>query len=368
MLVIDGYAPTVHLVAQDQGIPVALASLHATGFGVGLIVSSLISSLTVGRLGRSAAIAFGLLGLSVGVGVYLLSPALPGTLLGITLAGFFVTIVQSSGYADLAMQFPGEQARILSEASAFSQAAGALAPVIIGLAAGSALGWRAGFAVAIVAAVTFSAVEFIGRRRRGLPMLQPMRLAQDHQRSRLPLRIWVMWLSMVTALGIEFALSLWVPSWLTIRFGASESGATISLSALLVGLMLGRIVAARLSAVLSTDLMLVAAAAICVVGFAVFWVSPWMLLSVAVLFCIGFGMAVHYPLSLTKLIEGSNGHTDRVTAMGSLAVGCAVAAGPLLLGGLERAFGLERAMLLVPVLAIVSISLFAVYRRLARIH
>ncbi len=365
MLVIDGYAPTVHLLASDLGIPVALASLHATGFGAGLIVSSLVSSLIVGRIGRSAAIALGLVGLSVGVAVYLASPALPGTLAGIMLAGFFVTIVQSSCYADLALQYPGEKARILSEASAFSQGAGVLAPLIIGMATGTAFGWRAGFAVAILAALTCSLVELIGQRRRRRPFFDVERHGHGHRRGRLPMRFWVMWVSMVTALGIEFAMTLWTPSWLVARLGLPESAATVTLSAILLGIMVGRILAARLSAVLSADAMLAAAALICVVGFGGFWFSRWLPLSIALLFAIGVGIAGHYPLSLSKLIEGAEGLTDRATAMGSLATGTAVALGPLLLGGLERAFGLQWAILLVPALAVVSISLLAAYRRLS---
>jgi len=78
----------------------------------------------------------------------------------------------------------------------------------------------------------------------------------------------------------------------------------------------------------------------------------------------GLGIAAQFPISLSLLIDASDGQTHRATALGSLATGLTTAGASPLLGALERSVELEGAMLLVPFLAILSLIFFFVSHRL----
>jgi len=221
----DGYAPTLQFLAGDLRISVAQAAFHSTAYGLGLIAGSLSSNALAPRMRTATTLTVGFAGIVIGAGLFVVSPHMIGTLAGIFIAGAFSAITQACIYADLAESAPGRQAKILSEAPAVSQVAGMLAPVVIGIAAATVLGWRAGIGLTILFGAVFSLVE-IGRYRRrdrSAPSTAQIRLSSRPEVTRLRAKFWLMWASMITVLGIELSLAVWAPVWMRAHTPASVS-------------------------------------------------------------------------------------------------------------------------------------------------
>ena len=311
--VIDGYAPTLRLVAQDLRIPLALMALHATALGLGFILGPFAATRLTGRFGRPSTAWTGAAGLSAGVLLYLTSSALPGTLSGMFIAGFAGTLVQSAAYADLAVTHRANSARAISEGSAVSQAAGVLAPLAVGLASLTVLGWRAGLAVVILLAGLIGSASALHRCRtepasaRGArPDTTPPAPAASAVLGGVG--------SLAAVLGIEFCLSVWAPVELSTRPGVPGAVASASPALMLVGIMGGRLLLGPLTRRWSVDLLLLVSIGLSAAGFAVFWCTPQPWLGLVALAVAGLGVAGQFPLSLARLVQVSGGRPDDASA------------------------------------------------------
>lgn len=351
---IDGYAPTVSLLAQDLGLSRAQASLHGGAVGIGILLAGSLSPRLSGLFGRNAVTWLGLFGMSAAVSLYCLGGNLILTLFGIGAAGFFGSLVMAAGNADLSALHRSKGPQALNEGAAVSQGFGLLAPAVLGLAAASMLGWRAGLMVLVLLTVILavSALRYRCERAAAADAIQVLPGAGP--RSRLPPRFWAVWACLVCLLGIEFSMTMWTPAFLIERTGLDAPLATASVSVTLLGIMHGRFVFARLASVERLDALLVVAILLTLAGFVVFWSATTAAVAVPALFIIGLGISGHYPLSLARMIHSSKNMTDRATASASVGMGLALALAPITLGSLGDGLGIIPAMMLVPVLAVLS--------------
>jgi MFS family permease len=357
---IDGYAPTVSLLAQDLGLSRAQASMHGGAVGVGILLAGSLSARLAGSLGRNAVTWLGLFGMSAAVCLYCLGGNLALTLLGIGTAGFFGSLVMAAGNADLSALHRSKGPQALNEGAAVSQGFGLLAPAVLGLAAASILGWRAGLMVLVLLTAVLAISGLRYRRERTAPEAATPESGPAPgvaSARRLPPRFWVIWVCLVCLLGIEFSMTMWTPSFLIERTGLDAPLATASVSITLLGIMLGRFIFARLASVERLDALLIAAIVITLAGFVVFWLATSAAVAVSALFLVGLGISGHYPLSLARMIHSSRNMTDRATGSASVGMGLALALAPIALGSLGDRVGIVPAMMLVPLLAVVSAAI-----------
>jgi fucose permease len=161
----------------------------------------------------------------------------------------------------------------------------------------------------------------------------------------------------VTAgIAVEFCLALWAADMLHQRAGLSRAAAAGSVTALVAGMAIGRVVGGRLALRLPVDLLMYAGAAVNAVGFALFWASPWGPAAVTGLLVCGLGLSVFFPLGLARAIAASDGRPDLATARAGLAAALASGAGPFVLGALADRVGIHAAMLVVPALLVVLVA------------
>lgn len=358
--ILDGYAPTVQLLAKDLHSPLFVASFHGTTFGVGFIAGSFAASLVTARLGRSLTITIGVAGLVVGLIAYLVSPIILASLISIGVCGAFCSLVQSAAYADLADTDAKTRRHVLNEGAALSQVAGISAPLLVGIASTLVIGWRGGLGVAAIFAIYLLIIDRGYKRQRdnapkvGLPHIKTTLRA-----SRV---FWIAWISMVVVLGIEFSMSMWAPIYLKSHFNASTALATLSPSIMLSGIFIGRLIASRLAPFFRADVLLCWSTVLSMGGFAIFWSSSMPVLAFCGLAFTGLGIAAQFPLSLARLTAASNGNPDVASALGSVALGLAIAVSPFLLGILDHFLGVQLALLLIPTLGIFTIGLVLVSR------
>ena len=90
------------------------------------------------------------------------------------------------------------------------------------------------------------------------------------------------------------------------------------------------------------------------VGFAAFWLSHSMIISLICLFIIGLGISMQFALAAIRLVGFSDNRPDLAIGKSSLAAGIAIAGAPFLLGFLGDNFGISRAYIMVPVLIAIA--------------
>ena len=233
----------------------------------------------------------------------------------------------------------------ISEANAFATGTGAVAPLVVGAAVALGLGWRAGVLVTLLG-IAF--VLFLGR---GVTVPDQVHAAEESVGARrLPRSFWPAWAILVLCIGVEFSVTIWSSDLLRQRLGVSEAAAAASLTVVIVGMTLGRLVGARLMLVQSLETLLLAALGVAAVGFVIVWTAPALWVAGLGLFVLGFGMGAHYPLSISRAVAASDSQPDVASARASIGAGLAVGVAPILLGRLADSYGTHTAFLLVPVL------------------
>jgi MFS family permease len=353
---IDGYAPTVALLADDIGLSLSQAAMHGPAVGLGVLLAGALSARLTAIWGREALTWVGLFGMCAGVFSYCFGGHLVLTLLGIGVAGLSGALLMAAGNADLAVRHGRWGPQALNEGAAVSQGVGLGAPLLLGLGAASAWGWRAGLMVLVGLSLALALLG-LSRGRKPRPVPSAPRPPGPVNPKRMPARFWVMWLTYVCLLGIEFSMTMWTPFFLMERTGLGAPVATAAISVTLSGMMLGRFIVARLVSPARLDTLLVAAIALSLLGFVVFWLTTAAAIAVAALFIVGLGISGQYPLSLARMIQASDGLTDRTTALASVGMGLALASAPAVLGVLGDRLGISLGILIVPILGMLALAL-----------
>ena len=327
-----------------------IASLHGSTFGFGLLAAGVWGVRVVDHLGRRRALAMSAAAITGGITMFCTGPAWPITLAGTALAGL--------GGALLVMVMPGLISDHHGEhrAAAFAAVNGApgLAGVAFSLVIGASLAlhwsWRPAYLLVtgvIVLALTSVAwpVALPESPRHGTFTLA-------HFRDR---DVFVPWLHIVNAVICEFAIGIWAATYLKEVGNASGGLASAMAGVFGVSMFLSRLVLPTVmrylgEATITVSFMALAAGAL------IMCFAPGLLPRVAGLTIVGFGGAPLYPLTVDRLYASAEHKIDSISlgAICALASGAAVTLGPLALGVLADSVGLRRALLIVPVIAVVG--------------
>lgn len=363
---IYGFGPAVPLLRDDQGVSRAVSGLHGTAVAVGVLVAAFAGPRLVGSLGRGRTLWAGVVGMLAGIVLFCATPALPLTLAGAALAGLFGSLVVNGTAAALSDYHGAAGPAAVSEANATAAAAGTVAPLVLGLAAASALGWRAGLLLTLPLAAVLAAVAAL--RGIHLPSPPPVE-ASGSPAGRatagrsLPRAFWAAWAVLLLCISVEFSLTFWASELLVSRAGLAAGSAAAGITALVAGMTVGRLVGARLALRHPVDTLLLVAIGTALAGFGLFWVATAPLLALAGLVLAGLGVSLHFPLGISRAIAAADGRSDLATGRSALAAALAIGGAPFLLGALADGVGAHRAMLVVPVLLVAAATLVAWTRR-----
>jgi predicted MFS family arabinose efflux permease len=343
-----GFGPALTLLRDEEGFSRTVAGLHGTALAVGALVGALTVAGLVGRVGRVAAIWVGLAVLCVGILVLTSLTALPATLGGAFLCSFGGSYVVTCTSTVLAAVHGPRGPAAITEANAVAAGVGAVSPLAVGIAV--ALGsWRAALLVLLpvvaVLAVLSRSVPVPADRgpRRGDP---PGRGFGRHY--------WVSWAVVTAGIGVEFCLALWAADHLRQRTSLTAAEATAAVTAFVGGMCIGRVVGGRLALRFAVDRLLYCALALNAAGFLLFWLSADPVAAVTGLLGCGLGVALYFPLGLSRVIAASGGQPDRAMARVGIGAALASGAGPFGLGALADATSIHTAMLVVPGLLVVA--------------
>lgn len=349
-----GFGPALTQLRDEQGFSRTLAGLHGTALAVGALLSALCVAQLALRFGRTAVLWAGLVLLCGGIVTLTTFTAAPLTLLGALACSFGGSFVVTCSTTVLSAVHGETGPAAITEANAVAAAVGAAAPLVVGVAVATGAGWRSALLL-VLPAVAVMAV--VGRRVSPVAHPVPATAPDDGgPPGRLSRRFWICWVVITAGIAVEFCLALWAADMLHQRAGLSAAAAAGSVTAMVAGMAIGRVVGGRLALRLPVDLLMYAGAAVNAVGFALFWASPWGPAAVTGLLVCGLGLSVFFPLGLARAIAASDGRPDLATARAGLAAALASGAGPFVLGALADRVGIHAAMLVVPALLVVLVA------------
>jgi predicted MFS family arabinose efflux permease len=361
-----GFGPSIPLLRMEQDVSRGVSGLHGTALAVGTLLTGVVFAKVTGRFGRGASMWLGVTGTCVGAALLTASTAVAVTLTGAFVAGFFGSIVVNGSAIILADHHDdrGAGPAAISEANAAAAGIGLVAPLAIGLAVDQGVGWRVG----LLAVAPLSAAVALSFRGVQAPDHR-VALADGRSASaRLSGRYWLAWLVLVLCIAVEFCMTIWSSDVMAERTGVSSGAAATAVTAIGAGMFAGRLAGGRLALRFDTAHLLLAALAVTGAGFTVFWLSTAAWLAWPALLVCGLGIALHFPLGVTRAIALSGGNRDLAAGRVSWAAGLAVGLGPFGLGALADAVGTHAAFLLVPALLGIAAGGVALTMRVSAAH
>jgi MFS family permease len=373
------FAPSVTLQRDEEHVRDTVAGLHGTAYAAGVIVVGVLGARILDAIGRGRALWLFLGALCVSITIYASVPVLPVTLIGALLCGASASGVTITVGAALVERHGPAGPAAVTEANALAAAAGLIGPLLVGASVHLGYGWRPAVLLVIVLIAAlfllrrlFGARDASGATHGESETVRTIAPIPVHRGDRGPTpsngaprrplgrQFWLGWSVIVLCVGVEFSMTLWAAQLLRDRSGAGKALAATGVTAIVGGMCVGRVLGSRLARRYRLDGLLFAAFALTAVGFALFWVATTPLVAFAGLAITGLGMAVHYPLSLSRTIGAATGQADRASSIATLGTGIAIGVAPFLLGFLSDTVTVRYAFLLVPAfLALATMALAA---------
>lgn len=358
-----GFGPVVPLLRDEQHLSRTVAGLHGTAFAVGGLIGGAILPWVVRRVGRQVLIWAGMAGICLSVLGLSQAHTLPFTLAFAVLAALSGSSAVNGIVAALSDHHGPAGPASISEANALAAGVGLVAPLLVGASVAAGLGWRPGLAAVLGLVAVLALVALLFRVR--VPAAAPLSVVDGAGAGRLPALFWLVWVSLLATGSVEASMNLWVADVLRTHAHVQPAIATAATSAMIGGIVVGRLVGGRLVLRLPAAHVLLGSLGVAAAGFAVFWLAamPW--LALAGLVVCGLGISMHYPLGMALAVEHSGGQPDLAAARTSYALGLAFGLAPFALGAVADTTGPHRAFLLLPVFLAVSATAIGVLTRSA---
>jgi fucose permease len=347
--------PALPYIRSAEGISYVVAAAHQAAFAAGGGLAGLVSTRDRLPFSRQAMIACGLggaalAGLAVGYGD---TPAI--TIMGAMLMGCLATLALIRVWAGLADAHGPRRAVAMSEGEVAVSLAGIVTPLVVGGLAATAAGWRSAF---LIGAVTVTAAVLLVLRA-DFPAANHGRGGRRHSWLQPTLVI------VVAIVGLEFALSFWLASYLNESVGIARDSAVALVSVLYGANLLGRLIASRLARTQSSERVLFIAMAVVACGLPLLIAATNTITAVIGIVLAGVGISALFPLTSSLHVQATGGTAD--SALGEILSVAAIGqmGGPLLAGAIAQAATLRVGLLVMlpALLLLAAIGLTAHHRQ-----
>jgi len=338
--------PAVPFLRAEFHLDYGAAAMHMSAFALGQMLSGLAAPVCIRRLGLRRSIWGGMAGMLIGITGFVLAPAPALSLVSILLMSLSGCVSLSCLQTSIAGLAGPCRSQALMEANVTASVMSALAPfaLVAGVALG--LGWRVfwpALALGLAVACLFGARPIAA----AVPDAGAEKAASE--RKRLPAAFWKVCALTFIAVGVEWSVGFWATEYLKGLPGQSVSLAAAGAGAFQLAAVAGRLVSSRLMARLRERQMLVAAMALTLLGFPLYWLRADALSAFAGLALCGLGVSNFYPLALSLGLEAAEGQTAAASSWAAAAAGAAIFSMPLLLGLVADRAGLSTALLAAPI-------------------
>jgi predicted MFS family arabinose efflux permease len=348
---LGGFGPAQPLLRADQGTSLTVAGLHGTAMGVAAIVAGLSNSRLVHRFGREKTSWIGMWLFCTGVLMFVSFRSVEFTLSATFLGGMGTSMVINNMVTRLSHHFKQATPLALPQSNGINSVGFVLGTIAVGTLAGTTISWRLGLLLTIPATII---LYFISRDKNRDPHDRDVSVRQSGKLSRT---YWIACFGFFICICTEFATSFWAAALLRDRVGGTASAATLAIVALGSGMAAGRWYGAIVLKKLKLDQQLITIIILQFIGFAIFWFSHSLIVSLVTLFVTGLGISMQFALCSLRLIGFSDKRPDLAIGISSLAAGSGIALAPFMLGVLGDIFGISRAYLMVPILILIALAI-----------
>lgn len=348
---LGGFGPAQPLLRADQGTSLTIAGLHGTAMGVAAICAGLSNSRLVHYFGREKTSWIGMWLFCIGVLMFVTFKSVAFTLTATFLGGMGTSMVINNMVTRLSHHFKQATPRALPQSTGINSVGFVFGTIAVGTLAGTAISWRFGLLLTIPATII---LYFFSRDKNKDPHDREISVRQSGKLSRT---YWIACFGFFICICTEFATSFWAAALLRDRVGGTASAATLAIVALGSGMAAGRWYGAILLKKLKLDQQLITIIILQFIGFAIFWLSHSLIISLVTLFVTGLGISMQFALSSLRLIGFSDKRPDLAIGISSLAAGSGIALAPFMLGVLGDNFGISRAYLMVPILILIALAI-----------
>ena len=346
---LGGFGPAQSLLRADQGTSLTIAGLHGTAMGVASIAAGYANPHLAHKFGRSKSQWIGLGIFLVGLFLFVISPPVILTIPATLIAGFGTSMVINTMLSSMSHHY-GKAAEVaIPQANGIASVGFVTGTALIGTIASLYPNfWRLGLLLAIPVAVI---LVLVGREK---DTEEHVPDESGPQSGKMSAKFWLAWFGFVACISSEFATSFWSAALLKDRVGSTAAISTVAIVALGTGMGVGRWFGGLVLKNFKLDNQLLGLVALQFIGFAAFWLSHSMIISLICLFIIGLGISMQFALAAIRLVGFSDNRPDLAIGKSSLAAGIAIAGAPFLLGFLGDNFGISRAYIMVPVLIAIA--------------
>lgn len=341
--------PSLPELRAAEHISYIAGALHQVAFAVGGGTAGLLVARLTARVARRAVICAGLLAAGLAGVLLAYVNLLPASLVAAFLMSFFGTSALVRVWALLADVHGSRRTVAMTEGEVAVSSSGILTAALVGGLAASPLTWRFSFVVGAVLVVAAAlAVALVD-----VPEPRPARAERPRRRTiRLPPTLVVV----LGVVGLEFALSFWLASFLHDDIGVRRSLAAAMVGGLYAANLVGRLAASRLSRRVKALPLLVATLLLALGGVPVLLLARSAAVAGLGLTLLGAGGGAMFPL-VSSLHLGAS----RLGSDGALGEVLSVAAvgqvlGPLLVAVVAQGTSLRVGLLALPALAVVALA------------
>jgi MFS family permease len=362
-LLAAGLSMTAALPELRRSVPMSdvVTSLHGSFFGWGLIVGGLVGAAVMARIGRRRLLVATVIGIGVGAQLFATGRVLAQTLTGAALVGLSGSGIVVAVPGLVADAFGERRTMVFNRINAAPAISGLLFPLSLTVAPSLGLTWRwptALFPTLLVVIIAVAARPVF--RHRVAPLTDGVGSGVQLTDVIGPLKtnkyVCVRFLLQVLQVGLEFSVGVWSVTYLREQGGFSRSMAPLGAAAWAVGMLGSRLLVPRLIALFGRHLEFSCFFGTGLGVMVLLFVSSPVAQLLAISF-VAFSAGPMYTLTVERLFLRNTVDTKLTSSLSAVASGLAITLGPLTVGALSDAFGLQRAMLFVPALAIFGMVL-----------
>lgn len=374
--------PSLPSLRATFAISYGVAALHLTLFSCGSLLGAAATGRLEDRHGRAATARLALAVLGAGAAAVGLAPSALASLLGAFVAGAGAAVVANSANATLGEQDGRRATTDLTNGQVAAAVGMVAAAALVALAQPvPGPGWRLAWA-----APALGGALLVARRvpRRLAPPASaapgPSRPTVDgtgggaasrSTRRAGPSRAVVLAVVVVgIAVATEITITFWAATYLTDALGLSATGALVATACTLVGLVVGRVVVARLTTsrgsvpLLRGATMVVLVAAVPYVGGPLLGGGAAVPVTLTALLVLCLAAAALFPLALALAMTVADPQRQARASAAALSAGSVAGMStPVVLGWVADATSLGTAMLAVPVGAAATLVLVGAAQR-----
>jgi hypothetical protein len=348
--VLNGLGPVLVDLREELDLSRTVAGLHSTGLAAGVLLAGVVGEALRRAVGWTGVLWTGIGGLAAGVLGLGAAGTVVLTLPAAVLIGLAGTLLLTMVPGVLSARHGSASGAAVSEAHATASLVGVLAPLAVGGSLAAFGAWLPAFLV-----VALGVLPLLGIAAPPLP--DPARDAERRSPAagRLPASYWRWWTALLFAVAAEFSILLWAADDAEQRLGLSPSAAAVTPAAFLLGMALARGGGARLLLAGRTDRVFRRAALWAAAAFLLYRATDTVAVSLLGVLLVGTGVGLLYPASLARGMAAAPGREALASTRSALASGVAIGAGPLALGALADARGIEDASWIVLALLVAAL-------------